>query len=486
MSQSQEESPNELKREIGIWGSFSMGYADVGADIYVVLGVIAFFAGVASPLAFLLAATTYVCTGLCYAELATAYPVAGGGQFYSMKAFGPFHGFVAGWGLMLDYTIDIALFALATVGYVGFITNFLYHSTFLLQSPYYVLVAVSLILLLLVLNIIGIKYSSKLNEFIVALGLVTVGIFLIFGLPSIVASGALALWVSTIVSSFTAGSFGPNTNYSSFVYAVSLATASYIGIESISQAAEETKRPSQVIPKATRAAIISVVVVAVSLSLLSVTLTSPFSTGGVVNNQQSPAVSLAGSLPIIGGFFALFVAVIGVLTCYISTNTGVIGVSRVTFSMGRLGLMPRGFARVSSRFRTPYVTILLFSAIACVLLLVNLALPGPALLGLVTSMYNFGALVAYMYVNSAAIVLRFKDPERKGWKMPLNFGVSRGGKQYSVPVIPFVGFASSAIVWLLLVGFHPIGRVVGAIWFAIGIAGYLIYRKRKGVRKVDV
>jgi APA family basic amino acid/polyamine antiporter len=485
LSQAHEENSHELKREIGIWGSFSMGYADVGADIYVVLGVIAFFAGVASPLAFALAATTYVCTGLCYAELATAYPVAGGGQFYSMKAFGRIHGFVAGWGLMLDYTIDIALFALATVGYLGFISNYFSHSNFLLQSPYYALVAVVLILFLLALNIFGIKYSSKLNEFIVALGLVTVTVFMVFGLPSIVASGALARWISMVASSFASGSFGPNTNYSSFVYAVSLATASYIGIESISQAAEETKRPSLVIPKATKAAIVSVVVVAVSLSLLSVTLASPFSAGGVVNNQQSPAVTLAGSLPIIGGTFAFFVGIIGVLTCYISTNTGVIGVSRVTFSMGRLGLMPRGFARVSSRFRTPYVTITLFSVIACVLLLSNLALPGPALLGLVTSIYNFGALVAYMYVNAAAVVLRFKDNQKREWKMPLNFGVTRKGTRYSVSIIPIVGFVSSAIVWLLLVGFHPVGRVVGGIWFAIGVGGYLIYQRWKGGRKAD-
>jgi APA family basic amino acid/polyamine antiporter len=80
LSREEEESSTELKREVGIWGSFSMGYADVGADIYVILGVIILFAGVASPIAFGIAAVVYVSTGLCYAELATKYPVAGGGQ----------------------------------------------------------------------------------------------------------------------------------------------------------------------------------------------------------------------------------------------------------------------------------------------------------------------------------------------------------------------------------------------------------------------
>ena len=480
MSQSQEENAHELKREVGTWGSFSMGYADVGADIYVVLGVIAFFAGVVSPLAFAIAALTYVCTGLCYAELATAYPVAGGGQYYSLRAFGKIHGFIAGWGLMLDYTIDIALFALATVGYLDVVTSTIAHIN-VNVPPYYAITAIALILMLLVLNVLGIRYSSKFNELIVGVDLVTVALFLLFGLPSIISSGALVNWFGNVTSAFSTMSFGqPGLN--SFVYAVSLATASFIGIESISQAAEETKNPGKVIPRATKAAIVSVIIVALSLSLLSVTLI-PWQT--VAANQTSPAVPIAGSLPIIGPVFAVWVAIMGTLVCYISTNTGVIGVSRVMFSMGRLGLLPKGLARVSSRFRTPFVTITIFSVIACALLAVNLALPGGMLLDLITSIYNFGALVAYMYVNAAAIALRFKEPSRKGWRMPLNFTVRRRGEPYTVSLVPFVGLASAAIVWVIIVGLHPAGRLVGGAWFVIGIAGYLIYQKYKGGHKTD-
>ena len=479
MPQAQGEDSQELKREVGIFGSFSMGYADVGADIYVVLGVIALFAGVVSPLAFAIAATTYVCTGLCYAELATAYPVAGGGQYYSLKAFGRIHGFVAGWGLMLDYTIDIALFALATVGYLGTLTFFLFRSGLLLTSPFYGLTAIVLILLLLALNVVGIKYSSRFNEAVIAVDLVTVGLFLVFGLPSIISSGAILRWVENVVISFQTGNFGQPGFYS-FVYAVSLATASYIGIESISQAAEETKRTAEVIPRATKAAISSVVVVAIALSLLSVTI-SPWQ--AVANNSQAPAVSLASNLPIIGGVFAVWVALMGTLVCYVSTNTGVIGVSRVMYSMGRLGLMPRGFSKVSSRYRTPYVTITIFTVIASLLLAVYIALPGADLLDLITSIYNFGALVAYMYVNAAAIVLRVKEPGRTGWKMPLNMTVRIGDKPYQVSVIPIVGLVSSFVVWVLIVGLHPTGRVIGTVWFAIGIAAYLIYQRYRGGSK---
>ena len=183
MSQNPVEDSHELKREVGAWGSFSMGYADVGADIYLVLGVILFLAGFLSPLAFAIAAVVYVSTGLCYAELSTRYPVAGGGHYFSLKAFGPIHGFVAGWGLMLSYTVDIALFALATVGYLQRVVGPALSTFSLVQPPYYAEVSVALVVLLLVLNLFGIRYSSKLNEFIVAVDLVTVALFLVFGIP---------------------------------------------------------------------------------------------------------------------------------------------------------------------------------------------------------------------------------------------------------------------------------------------------------------
>jgi amino acid transporter len=111
-------------------------------------------------------------------QVANAYNFPGGtdgsGECIALIELGG--GFVAGWGLMLDYTIDIALFALATVGYLGIITRDVIHTNIVQQSPYYGLTAIMLILLLLALNVIGIRYSSKFNELVVAADLVTVGV----------------------------------------------------------------------------------------------------------------------------------------------------------------------------------------------------------------------------------------------------------------------------------------------------------------------
>src|SRR5579884_358989 len=442
-----------LKREIGVYGSFSMGYSDVGADIYVALGILALYAQAAAPIALLIAAVTYVTTGLTYAELASKYPVAGGGNFYATKAFGPLHGFIAGWGLMLDYTIDIALFGLATSGYVGAIVKTFFGTSVLLQQPFYGILGALVILVLMTLNIFGISYSSKLNEADAAL-----------------LSNSFASWPSQITSSLLTSQ--------NFAYGITLAMASYIGIESISQAAEETKKPSKVIPRATKLSIVSVLVIALSLSFLTVTLI-PWQV--VASSPENPLYVLSSAYPVVGGVLSIWVAFMGIWICTVSTNTGVVGVSRVTFSMGRLGLLPRSMARISRRFRTPYITIIIFSLIAILIILVNLLLPSAYLLNLVASIYNFGALVAYMYVNLSAIKLRLEDTGNGSYKSPMNIPLNYRGNRVSISLTSIIGFISCGIIWLILISLHSLGRELGIIWFGIGIVMFLAYRKKLGL-----
>src|SRR5256886_12915585 len=98
-----------LRRAVGVWGSYTWGYADVGADVYVALGIVMAAAQGATNVAFLFAGLIYVMVCLAYTELAAAYPMAGGGQFYVLRGLGDFWGFVAGWAVLLDFTIDISL-----------------------------------------------------------------------------------------------------------------------------------------------------------------------------------------------------------------------------------------------------------------------------------------------------------------------------------------------------------------------------------------
>ena len=108
-----------LRRSVTPWGSFSWGYSDVGADIFVGLGLVLGAAAGASNVAFLFAGIVYVCIGLAYTELAAAYPVAGGGQYFVFRGLGDIFGFIAGWAVLLDFTIDIVLFAWSCIDYLS-------------------------------------------------------------------------------------------------------------------------------------------------------------------------------------------------------------------------------------------------------------------------------------------------------------------------------------------------------------------------------
>src|SRR5712691_7619241 len=113
-------SGSELRRDVSVWGSYMWGYAAVGADIYTALGIITLAALGLTPLAFLAAGIVFALVGLCYAELASAYPLAGGGQYFTLRGLGDLSGLVAGAALVLDYTIDISLFAVVAFGYFNY------------------------------------------------------------------------------------------------------------------------------------------------------------------------------------------------------------------------------------------------------------------------------------------------------------------------------------------------------------------------------
>src|SRR5947199_4514649 len=149
---------NKLRRAVGPWGSYTWGYADVGADIYVALGLVIATAEGGANVAFLFAGMIYVTVGLAYTELSAMYPLAGGGQLWVMRGLGDVWGFTAGWSVLLAFTVDIALFAYISVSYIDrFIPQWNH-------PPWIIIEAIVLVFLLLGLNTIGVRESSKLNE----------------------------------------------------------------------------------------------------------------------------------------------------------------------------------------------------------------------------------------------------------------------------------------------------------------------------------
>jgi APA family basic amino acid/polyamine antiporter len=459
-----------------------MGYADVGADIYVAIGLVALFAGGASPLAFLIASVTYIATGLAYSELATTYPYAGGAQIYAMKAFNDLFGFIAGWAVMLDYTVDMALFSLASAGYLSYFVPSLRSGHILLQLmgmklavPHLGIVAGVMVAFLLLINIIGIRESSFFNEVLVSFDLIIEAVILVTGL---LLAFSLARFLGQIP---VVGSPQPHATiaYSlpslgfqeqNFIYGITIAMTSFIGIESIAQAAEETKRPDKWIPRANKLSIISVVVFAVGLSAVSMGM---LGWQDLAAARSDPIRAIAAQIPTIGPYLAPIVAVTGFAICYVSTNTGVIGVSRIVFSMGRYDLLPRWFYKVHARFKTPFRTIIVFGVIG-----IALAMVGE--LTFVADLYNYGALLSYVLVNICLIVLRNKEPGAfRAWKVPGTITIRIRERSYYIPAISAIGAVSCAILWSLILTFHEGGRILGTAWVLVGIVGFVALRRMK-------
>ena len=184
-------SGSELRRDVSVYGSYMWGYAAVGADIYTALGIITLAALGLAPLAFLTAGIVFALVGLCYAELASAYPLAGGGQYFTLRGLGDFAGLVAGSALVLDYTIDISLFTVVAFGYINYflpwislghhITDFTLTLGPIHLAWLWLIESVIGIVVLIWLNVRGIKVSTNFNEVIGTIAIVAQTVIVLAG-----------------------------------------------------------------------------------------------------------------------------------------------------------------------------------------------------------------------------------------------------------------------------------------------------------------
>jgi basic amino acid/polyamine antiporter, APA family len=465
-----------LRRDVSIWGSYTWGYADVGADIYVALGLVIGAAQGGAPLAFALAGVVYIMIGLAFTELASSYPVAGGGHYYSLRGLGDVAGFLAGAALLLDYTIDIALFAVASTGYINFFLPYLgvrldwfvvslgpFHGVNLL----WLAETVILIIALRWLNVHGVRESSRVNE---VLGLVDLCMEM-----SIVVFGFVLAWEPDLLVRQWRFEFPP---LHQFLYGFSLAIISFVGLESISQAAQETRRPATVIPRTSLALIFTVFILAMGFSTVSLGIL-PWQ--AIRAHQSDPIAFLAQNIPYLGILAGPFAAFLGATILLISSNTGIMGASRLIYSMSHLKLVSDWFSQVHRAHRTPRNAIVAFAGVSIVLTVI--AFLTPSVLDTLANLYAFGATLGYILVFLSLLRLRYLDPYTpRPYKVPGNIRWRRkDGSSYEVPVIGILGLLGVATIFVTVVATHEVGRIVGPAWMVLATGYYLYYRHRSGL-----
>lgn len=449
-----------LKRVLGVFDLFAIGYGDLGSSIYYALGITAFFALGATPIAMLLAGFVFVCTALSYAELSAAYHEGGGSASYARHAFNDLISFIAGWGLLLDYIVTIAISAF-TVGP--------YLSAFFpdLKEPHVqIIFTIVLILTLLIINIIGVKQSTRTSFFLMCFTVLAQLLIIMIG---VIAAGDFTRIFSEMKINYSGVDWSPN--WSEFLKGTAMAMVAYTGIESIAQLGSESKKPARTVPRAIMVTMAVLLFIYFGLTFVGFSVLTPFQLGHTY--QEQPIVGIVANLPWGSEFLLPCVGFLAAITLFVAANAGLIGASRLSFNMGEYYQLPRIFYSIHSKFRTPHVALAFFALLACVVV----ALSG-ARLSFLADLYNFGAQIAFFSTQISLIVLRIKKPDmRRPFKVPLNIRI----KGYEIPIPAILGAIASFSVWTLVVVTKPEGRYLGIAWIAVGLVMYYYYRRQKRI-----
>lgn len=465
-----------LRRVLRTPHLFSIAYGNVGSSIYYALGLVALAAAGATPVALGLAGIIFVFTALSYAEGTAMFPESGGSASFARHGFNNFVGFMAGWSLMFGYIVTIAISSFAIPSYLGLFWPPLKLSPFIMTAC-----AMAIVIFLAIINVVGVKESSVLNISLTVLDLAT-------QLVLIIAAMVFFLNPQLIIERIT--TYWPQPQ--DFFYGIAIAAIAFTGIETISQMAEETKKPEVRAPKALIWIIVVVLVMFAGISFSAFTTMSPVElahewatdpiagiahkiSSGIVPAEmasrmfqsQVHQIVFAWFISSFQAFLPVLVAILAATILLVATNAGLLGISRLAFSLSRFNLIPSFIGKVHPRLKTPYIAIIAFSALALLL-----QFPGflvPDMYSNLGGLYAFGSMLSFAIAHASIIALRIRMPAAE---RPFKLGLNLKIKGYELPWTALLGLVGTVIIWLIVIIMQPYSRWVGFAWVAIGIVLY--------------
>jgi APA family basic amino acid/polyamine antiporter len=453
-----------LRRTVGVPGLFATAYGNVGSSIYYALGLVAAHALGLTPLVFVFAGGLFALTAKTYSEGASMYPEAGGSSSFARHAFNEVASFFAGWALSLDYIITIAISAFFVPHYLGAFWPALKH------NPGDIIGGAVVVAILAALNIRGLKESAKLNIFLAVTDLITQVLLALLGL-------VLIFNPSTLVNQVH---LGVAPSYRELLFALSISMVAYTGIETVSNMAEEARDPDNDVPKTVNFVLIAVLGIFAGISIVSIVAlpvthdASGYHTLLGTKYESDPVLGIVSALPLghtIKTGLSYYVGALAATILVIATNAGLIGISRLSWSLAEHRQLPGAFALLHPRYRTPWFTIAFFSVLATILLV-------PGQTDFLGNLYSFGAMLSFTTAHVAIVALRYRDPDRKRpYKAPWNVRF-RGAY---VPLGAVLGGIGTFAAWVSVVVLHTEARTVGIGWMVVGMIGYFVYRRRHGL-----
>jgi basic amino acid/polyamine antiporter, APA family len=459
-----------LERVLGANALFSTAYGNVGSSIYYALGLVASYALGLTPIVFIITGVFFFMTAATYAEATAMYPEAGGSSSFARRAFNEFWSFFAAWAQMLTYTTTIAISAFFVPHYIG---GLFWEE--LRHSPGDIIAGAFVIVVLAVINVRGVKESTTLNVTLAVTDFLTQVLLVLVG-------GALVLSPETLVNNVH---LGVAPTWHDFILAIPIGMLAYTGIETISNMAEEARDETKTIPIAINRVRIAVFAIyftlpAVALSALPVTQNAngEYQTllglteeqGGYAGDPILGVVKQInlGALQNVG---EIYVGLLAATILFLATNAGLIGVSRLVYSMGIHRQLPDRLRQLHPKYRTPWIGILIFSGIA-----IAVILPGQeSFLG---NLYAFGALLSFTFAHASVARLRAtKKDFPRPYRGPGNVTI-RG---YDAPIFAIVGGSFTCIAFVVIAILYPSVTMFGVGWLLFGIVVYVAFRRQQGL-----
>jgi APA family basic amino acid/polyamine antiporter len=293
-----------------------------------------------------------------------------------------------------------------------------------------------------------------------------------------VAGVALVLSPDTLLANIE---LGVAPTWGNFALGIAVGMIAFTGIETISNMAEEARDASRTVVRGTGLTVVAVLfmyatlpIIALSAMPVTADAAGNYATELGTTYAEDPVLGVVENLGLSPGVTELgryYVGVLAAVILVIATNAAMIGLSRLTFSMGQYRQLPERLRQVHPRFHTPYVAIIVFSAVAALAIL-----PGQA--EFLATMYSFGAMLSFTVAHVAIFHLRRRHPDReRPWRPPLNFAF-RG---VPVPLTALVGGFGTFAAWVVVISLDLSTLAAGAAWMAAGIVIYLIYRRSQGL-----
>jgi len=418
----------ELKKDLGLLDIFCVATgAMISSGLFILPGLAFAKAGPAVILSYVIAGIFCIPTLLSMAELTTAMPRAGGDYFYIMRGFGPFLGTVAGFSTWFSLSLKGAFALLGMGAYLSLITHIPLN-----------IIALICCLIFILLNLVGVKEAGKFQVFLVLGLLVVLLAYILLGLRRVNAGN---------FSPFLRGGLGSLFSTASFVF------ISYGGLTKIVALAEETKNPKKVLPLGM---ILSLTVTSILYALVI------FVTVGVVQPEslKGTLTPISDGAMVFGGEVLQSIISIGAFLAFISTaNAGIMTASRYPLGMSRDKLLPSIFKKVSSRFKTPYISIL---TTGCFMVAVIIFLKLELLVKVASSVL----ILLFIFANLTLIL--FRESKIQSYR-----------PKFKSPLYPFMQIFGILGGIFLLIEMGSFILFLTGIFLVLGVLWYRIYAQKR-------